>query len=113
MPLVRYFSPDSAFDPSCSLFQPGPHRVLELGSGQAFASLHLASQLSPVDFVILTDLPEVIPLCEGRIAEWRNGIERAAQVIAKPLAWGQDIAHLRSWLPLTHIVMCDLVRIES
>ncbi|TXT12904.1 hypothetical protein VHUM_01305 [Vanrija humicola] len=110
--LVQYLTPGAALEPACSLFgnSSAPHRVLELGSGQALASLHLASQLPRSDTVVLTDLPAVVPLCEASIAAWsaREGGEHA-RVFARPLAWGEDIDSVREFGPFTHILMCDLV----
>ncbi|OCF37977.1 hypothetical protein I317_03938 [Kwoniella heveanensis CBS 569] len=104
-PLLEYFSPSNKFDPPCSLLSNGEKKVIELGSGQSVASLHLAKQLQRDDLVVLTDLPEVVPLCEQAIQ--RN--DSTAQVIAQPLAWGEDAAHLRQFGPFTHVLMCDLV----
>ncbi|WOO83862.1 Protein-lysine methyltransferase METTL21D [Vanrija pseudolonga] len=116
--LVQYLTPGASaaarFEPTCSLFDSAagrpPHRVLELGSGQALASLHLASHLPPTDTIVLTDLPAVVPLCEASIAAWsaREGGEHA-QVVARPLAWGEDAGEVLALGPFTHILMCDLV----
>ncbi|GMK55489.1 hypothetical protein CspeluHIS016_0205450 [Cutaneotrichosporon spelunceum] len=112
-PLVEYLTPRGSqiFDPPCSLFSPGPHRVLELGSGQALASLHLAACLSPADTVVLTDLPNVMPLCQSSIDTWARsgeGKNGGARVVARALAWGEK-AELDEFRPFTHILMCDLV----
>ncbi|KAL1406338.1 hypothetical protein Q8F55_008037 [Vanrija albida] len=109
--LVAYLTPGSALEPPCSLFSgPGPHRVVELGSGQALASLHLASHLPASDRIVLTDLPEVVPLCEASIAAWRAREGGAgADVLARPLAWGADVESVAALGPFTHILMCDLV----
>lgn len=113
--LVQYLTPGATvFEPACSLFDGAaerpPHRVLELGSGQALASLHLASQLPAGDTIVLTDLPAVVPLCEASIAAWaaREGGEHA-EVVARPLAWGEDAGDVLALGPFTHILMCDLV----
>lgn len=42
-------------------------RIVELGSGQSVASLHLAQYLEAGDELVLTDLPEVVPLCQRNI----------------------------------------------
>jgi hypothetical protein len=107
-PLLEYFTPGALFDPPCSLFHSGPHRVIELGSGQALPSMHLASHLSPEDVIVLTDLPNVMPLCQQSIRAWPV----LAQVRAQALAWGEDTTSLRSLQP-THILLCDLVRTSS
>lgn len=124
-PLLEYLTPVSTatsskpaykpFDPPCSLFSGGgPHRILELGSGQALASLHLAARLGPEDTVVLTDLPNVVPLCQASIDAWASDGEGSkgehAQVVARPLAWGESAANLAEFAPFTHILMCDLVR---
>ncbi|WVF72849.1 hypothetical protein IAT40_007667 [Kwoniella sp. CBS 6097] len=93
------------FDPPCSLFvQEEKKRVIELGSGQSVASLHLAKRLGKNDLIVLTDLPEVVPLCEQAVQ--RN--DTFCKVIAQPLAWGEDASHLRQFAPFTHVLMCDL-----
>ncbi|BEJ16289.1 hypothetical protein CspHIS471_0508940 [Cutaneotrichosporon sp. HIS471] len=116
-PLVSYLTPTppgskEVFDPPCSLFRDeGPHRVIELGSGQALASLHLAARLNPEDTVVLTDLPNVMPLCQSSIDTWSTsgeGKDGGACVFARPFAWG-DKAELDEFRPFTHILMCDLV----
>lgn len=114
-PLLEYLTPGGAGDPACTLFTtPGPHRVLELGSGQALASLHLAARLRAEDTVVLTDLPNVVPLCQQSIDTWATegeGSQQAehANVVAQPLAWGEDASHLAKYGPFTHIILCDLV----
>ncbi|WVQ68014.1 uncharacterized protein L199_006220 [Kwoniella botswanensis] len=109
-PLLEYFTPSSKFEPPCSLFETQrPHRIIELGSGQSVASLHLAGHLQKEDLVITTDLPEVVPLCEQSIRAWNPPSDTHAKVIAQPLAWGQDPSHLFQFGPFTHIIMCDLV----
>jgi hypothetical protein len=111
-PLIQYLTPHDRFDPPCSLFHGGPHRVIELGSGQSLPSLHLASQLGQDDLVVLTDLPQVMELCEQNITVWKNSKPKSqcAHVVAEPLAWGSSITHLARYGPYTHILMCDLVR---
>jgi hypothetical protein len=123
--LLAYLTPGGRGVPACSLFSdpdaPGsssscPARILELGSGQALASLHLAARLPPRDTVVLTDLPNVIPLCNQSVDVWSTageGKEGAhARVVVQPLAWGEDAAHLSEFGPFTHVLMCDLVRIR-
>ncbi|EAL20640.1 hypothetical protein CNBE3050 [Cryptococcus deneoformans B-3501A] len=109
-PLLDYFTPSQAYEPPCSLFAScGPHCVVELGSGQSVASLHLAAHLAPQDTIVLTDLPAVIPLCEKCIDSWRPP-KCHAKVVARPLAWGQNTSHLREEFGLiSHILMCDLI----
>lgn len=101
--LKEYFTPGTNFDPPCSLLSPGPKRIIELGSGQSVASLHLANALTEKDVLILTDLPEVMPLCEARARQ-------SSIMVAYPLAWGSSSAHLAAYRSFTHIIMCDLVR---
>ncbi|WWC71520.1 uncharacterized protein I206_105478 [Kwoniella pini CBS 10737] len=111
-PLLEYFTPSHCFDPPCSLFLPEslkPHRIVELGSGQSVASLHLAGYLDQNDLIVTTDLPEVIPLCEQSIAAWNPPSTTHARVIAQPLAWGENPSHLFKYGPFTHILMCDLI----
>lgn len=108
--MLDYFTPSQAYEPPCSFFaSSGPHRVVELGSGQSVASLHLATHLTPQDIIVLTDLPAVIPLCEKCIDSWRPP-KCHAKVVARPLAWGQTTFHLREEFgPISHVIMCDLV----
>ncbi|WRT68454.1 uncharacterized protein IL334_005430 [Kwoniella shivajii] len=88
-PLLEYFTPSTQFEPPCSLFQEDQvYRILELGSGQSVASLHLADYLKEEDLVVTTDLPEVMPLCEQSIADWAPSNSKHGRVIAQPLAWG-------------------------
>jgi hypothetical protein len=116
-PLLSYLSPGNKGSPACSLFTDdddrAPYRILELGSGQALASLHLAARLRSTDTVVLTDLPNVVPLCEQSVATWRESGEgkdgENARVVVQPLAWGEDASHLAEFGPFTHIVLCDLV----
>lgn len=105
--LLAYLTPGGAFNPPCSIFTtPGKLRILELGSGQALASLHLAAHLKPEDLVVLTDLPEVVPLCNQSIEAYAN---LKAEVVARPLAWGEGLAGLGGLTGWSHILMCDLV----
>lgn len=118
-PLLAYLTPPPVGQPGlgnppCSLFtSKSPNRVLELGSGQALASLHLAARLPPSDTIVLTDLPNVVPLCQQSVETWKASGEgkgkEHAQVVVQPLAWGDDAGHLAEFGPFTHIVMCDLV----
>ena len=107
--LLDYFDPEGRFDPPCSMLRKGPHRILELGSGQAWASLHLATLLSPEDLLILTDLPDVIPLCQDSIDRWGQNSSGRCRIFAQALAWGQDSSNIRRLGPFSHILMCDLV----
>ncbi|KAL7422780.1 hypothetical protein Q5752_002075 [Cryptotrichosporon argae] len=130
LPLLSYLTPGSPFDPPCSVHStPSPRRILEFGSGQALSSLHVASHLGPDDLVVLTDLPNVVPLCEASIDAWTRRAASAstdeehkdgpaaaatsgatsARVVARPLAWGESGAAVKALGPFTHILMCDLV----
>ncbi len=84
---------------------------MELGSGQSVASLHLASHLDKDTTLVLTDLPEVVPLCEQSLAVKRMNL--APDIIVAPLAWGSSSSHLAQYRPLTHIILCDLVSARS
>jgi hypothetical protein len=122
-PLLPYLTRPTAsstleFDPVCSLFRgesdPRGITLLELGSGQSLASLHLALQLATTDLIVLTDLPEVMTLCEKNASEKLKGYQ-AAQVLAQGLAWGDEesVALLAESVEgrggLTHVLLCDLV----
>lgn len=111
--LVQYLSPTSQssaiFDPPCPIFTNDkyePKCIIELGSGQSVASLHLASLLQPADSVVLTDLDDVMPLCNQSVASKRASV--VAQIKTAPLAWGSSTAQVKTFGPFTHIVMCDL-----
>lgn len=111
-PLIRYFTPQnqSFFEPPCPIFDhAGPKRIIELGSGQALASLHLAQHLAPEDVLVLTDLPNVVPLCRHSADAWKQDHNHGAQVFVESLAWGEDIALVKGLGPFDYIVMCDLV----
>lgn len=140
-PILSYLTlptPESEleFSPPCSLFlssAEGPRTVLELGSGQSLASLHLSDQLqiqrfgssdtskSIPDKIYLSDLPDVIPLCQANIDKWQQKLitgraHQSLEVVALPLSWGdQRMAEEaceairsegRHW---THILLIDLV----
>lgn len=126
--LLAYLTPGGPGVPACSLFasasgaspespesaETAPARILELGSGQALASLHLAARLPARDTVVLTDLPNVVPLCNQSVEVWRTEGEgnrggEHARVVVQPLAWGEDASHLRAYGPFTHLLLCDLV----
>jgi len=119
-PLVRYFTPtiSVAFDPPCPVFSPeeasltSPRRIVELGSGQGVASLHLANYLEPQDTLVLTDLDNVIPLCNLSIDNWKDGKENTPHVSAQALGWGGDSGKVRAPGPFDYIIMCDLVRVQ-
>jgi hypothetical protein len=110
--LLEYFTGSSTtFDPPCSIFQRNFNTIVELGSGQSVASLHLASQLDMDSTVVLTDLPNVVPLMDQSVATWREGQEdTTSHTMVEPLAWGTDIRHLEKYGQLSHIICCDLVR---
>ncbi|EIW68192.1 hypothetical protein TREMEDRAFT_18678, partial [Tremella mesenterica DSM 1558] len=111
--LLKYFTPDIAYDPPCSLLigssSNAPYRIVELGSGQSVPSLHLASILSPHDVLILTDLPDVVPLCEERVLEWEKSHANGPLMKVEALAWGGDVSRVRTSGPLSHILLCDLI----
>lgn len=111
MLLIQYFTPGASFDPPCSILSNEighqPRHIIELGSGQSVASLHLASHLRENDTLVLTDLPEVVPLCEQSLAVKKGVLP--PRVVAAPLAWGALSAHLDRYRPFTHILICDLV----
>ena len=102
-PSESFTSPSLAatYDPPCPLFpshnpnQPEhpeasacgsartgrKRRIIELGSGQSVASLHLAQYLEAGDELVLTDLPEVVPLCQRNIDRYladRDSRERVS-----------------------------------
>ena len=83
---------------------------MELGSGQSVASLHLAAQLDSRDTLVLTDLPNVVPLMQQSIDTWSETRgDDTCLPVAEPLGWGSSISHLEKYGPLSHIICCDLV----
>ena len=62
--------------------------------------------------IVLTDLPNVVPLCEASIRRWTPKLSTHARVVAKPLPWGDGVAGVSELAPFTHILMCDLVSIR-
>ncbi len=118
-PLLEYLTPGcTKYDPPCSIFSSyassTPLKIIELGSGQSLPSLHLASNLIKDDLVVLTDLPNVMSLCEASVKTWARGLDQAgkvdrATVVTRPMAWGGGILHLKEFGRWTHILMCDLV----
>ena len=148
--MTTYLTPPALlthpFDPPCPLFTPSfssssslrPYRskrIIELGSGQSVASLHLAQYLFLEDEMVLTDLPEVVPLCRRNIERYVSeskikrsdeqpdeGIEQfrktegeardGAKLTAASLPWGGTLEGLPDWARRpTHILLCDLVSI--
>ena len=147
-PILPYLSRPSAlvinqFSPASTIFaqssdspladDESPVTILELGSGQSMATLHLLNQFAggrdqppPADRqslpkVFLSDLPDVIPLCRRNAQKWRDQHESQAgvaqvEVDVVPLAWGdlemgdqlarQLASEKRS---LTHVLLIDLV----
>lgn len=111
-PLVEYFTPpkQGAYDPPCPIFEhAAPRRIVELGSGQGLASLHLANYLEKTDRLVLTDLENVIPLCQLSIDNWKGTRDDVPEVQAKALGWGDDASAVRMLGPFDFILMCDLV----
>lgn len=133
---MEYFTASSStFTPSCSIFTPPDashaeakrrrrNNIIELGSGQSVASLHLASQLHQEDRLVLTDLPNVVPLMQQSVGTWaeqrrrqqeqehgaaRDEEPKGTMPVVEPMAWGEDISHLDKYGGFTHIVCCDLV----
>jgi len=109
--LLEYFTPSSTiFNPPCSIFDKAEkHTIIELGSGQSVASLHLAAQLDKDDTLVLTDLPNVVPLMQQSIDTWSQTNKEGVLPVAEPLGWGTDIDHLKKYGEITHVVCCDLV----
>ena len=115
-PLVQYFTPTApaAYDPPCPVFEHAvPRRIVELGSGQGLASLHLANFLDKTDSLVLTDLENVIPLCQLSINNWRGTRDDVPAVQAQAMGWGDDSSRVRSLGPFDFILMCDLVNPSS
>lgn len=98
-----------------------PRPLSQLGSGAAHVSLRLATRLPPMSLVVLSDLPEVIPLTQSRVHAARaSSLDVGAEVVVAPLAWGpvddtNDLttnAHALLQVrgrPPTHLLLCDLV----
>ncbi|WFC96135.1 hypothetical protein MBRA1_002791 [Malassezia brasiliensis] len=114
--LRRYVDRDAPwiFDPPCTLHgTDAPLTVLELGAGVGTAGLALAQALhdpSTPHTVILTDLPDVVPLLQ-RNARTAQAHGQDVRVCALP--WGDARAATAAVRaaprPLTHILCSDLV----
>jgi hypothetical protein len=92
--LAATYDPPCPLFPSHSSFQPEhpdasacggsrtgkKRRIIELGSGQSVASLHLAQYLEVGDELVLTDLPEVVPLCQRNIDRYLADGDRRERV---------------------------------
>lgn len=109
--LLEYFTPSSTiFSPPCSIFaSETTNTIVELGSGQSVASLHLAESLDMGDTLVLTDLPNVVPLMDQSIETWKQSHAEAVLPVAEPLGWGTDIKHLKKYGQISHVICCDLV----
>lgn len=115
-PLIEYFTPDHHhFDPPCPILQPrtSPLRLLELGSGQALATLHLAQYLRPSDTLVLTDLDNVVPLCLQSVQRWEQSHNNGPEIAVKPLAWEGNVTAVQALGPFDFIVLCDLVSLDT
>ncbi len=129
LPVLPYLSPPVAdpawsFDPPCSIFTRADlvPDILELGSGQSLASMHLIRQLALAGSksgarIYLTDLPEVIQLCERSVE--RVGAQDM-DIRIRPLAWGnlemgnEILSELeQDGRRLTHVLMFDLVSVTD
>ncbi|KAK0550494.1 hypothetical protein OC845_002644 [Tilletia horrida] len=115
----RFFSeasrPDGALEvePTSSLFEtsttPQSINIVELGAGAGYGGLHLSKCLHeflrrsrpeelqggsrPRPRIILTDLPNVMPLMERNIAQAvaaDDQLSNAMDIQAKPCAWGDE-----------------------
>lgn len=86
--------------------------------GTGIVGLFVAGLLDPGDLVILTDLPEVLPLLEEntRIAQSQLATSSCAETWIRSLSWGDQSAVqkieeelLESSRSLSHIICSDLV----
>lgn len=107
-----------SFDPPCSIHSSQsqhPLTILELGSGTGYTGLNLFRQLGQDDLVILSDLPEAVPLMVQGLERWKDlsSTVDGAEVWVRALAWGQcqerslgeEIGERR----LTHVVASDVI----
>lgn len=131
------------FSPASTIFPPvtvdsrpegeEPITILELGSGQSMATIHLLDEFKRATDssrsagkrrapkVFLSDLPDVLPLCRRSVERWQERHEAyqedaLAMVDVVPLSWGdlemgdrlakQLAAEKRT---LTHVLLIDLV----
>ena len=112
IPLSHYLccQNQDLYDPPCSILIDNRAKcLLELGSGQAKASLTLANHLSPEDTLVLTDLPQVVPLCLKRVDRWSSSQSQHPDVHVIALEWGKPCVEVARFGPFTHILLCDLV----
>jgi predicted nicotinamide N-methyase len=102
--LTDFFNSAQAFPPACegASWWSGK-RVLELGAGTGIPGIFLASKGARV---ILTDLPEVVPLMQSNIQANAHLFPSSNCCEALPLAWGEkhDIP-----LPVDVVVASDVV----
>ncbi|KAM0747043.1 hypothetical protein T439DRAFT_305974 [Meredithblackwellia eburnea MCA 4105] len=98
---MRYYlqpsvsSSDTTFDPPNPfdiLSSSSAHTIIEVGSGTGYLSLALAPSLPPTTSIVMTDLPEVVPLLERNHLDskkrWDEKGKTFAEVVARPLPWG-------------------------
>eukprot|EP01051_Picozoa_sp_SAG22_P012620 SAG22_NODE_1329_length_4710_cov_1.942095_3_plen_283_part_00 len=71
--------------PDCLL--AGKH-VLELGAGTGVLGMAVARFAKPPTSVVITDLPQVVPLLDLNLR--LNGFPKDGPATAAPLAWGSD-----------------------
>ena len=100
------------FDPPCPITVPSPVNeesigkddkksggriILELGSGTGYNGIRIVEALKKRSFtlgtIILTDLPEVVPLLESTLARHNHSASDQDQdpnirILIRPLSWG-------------------------
>jgi hypothetical protein len=104
--------------------------LLDLGSGTATHGIALATLLNRGDQVILTDLPEVVPLMQANIEANRAHLSFKADIQARALAWGSkadvealpsrptlitasDVVYFPALMPLLLRTHLDLITDET
>ncbi|CAG8539499.1 2764_t:CDS:2 [Paraglomus occultum] len=110
-----------AFDPPCPIpsylfhhdartqYHSSHYTILELGSGTGYLGITLASRLVPPFTLILTDLPDVLPLLNRNVSN--NSRANTDHIIVAPLEWGNS-AHsecINSKHRIDLVIASDLV----
>jgi len=82
---------------------------LELGSGTGYLGITLASRLVPPFTLILTDLPDVLPLLNRNVSN--NTHANTDHIVVEPLGWGNSVHSecINSKYKIDLVIASDLV----
>lgn len=103
--LTDYFNSSEAFPPTAGgeNWWAGK-RVVELGAGTGIPGIFLASKGARV---VLTDLPDVLPLMKWNVEANAHLLPSPECCDAAPLAWGEEHEHIAR--PIDVVVASDVV----